>query len=110
MTQNEENPWTRVVWGTERRVWRINLVVSRDEYLRIHRNIQLVVFGDFSHENRVVCTRLPSTGLTTGKSYAAWCDQETVGKGAELIYPPGIANSGVLLHIRIMQIEILGYG
>ena len=108
-TNSEENPWLRIIWGYERSVWRIKLVSHNRDHLRRIYNIQIIVFGDSPNENRVVCTTLPSTGIAHN-NYAAWCDHKIVGKGAELIFPPGIANNGELLQISVDEIQILGYG
>jgi len=83
-------------------------MASNEESLALNHDIQLVVFGNSTTENRVVCTTLPPTGLT-GTEYSAWCDQKSVGKGAELIYPTGVANTGTWLKIRVLELQILGY-
>ena len=108
-TLQEENPWTRIVWGIERSVWRIKFVATHKPYMENLRNIQIIVFGNTPNVNRVVCTTIPSSG-NLGLEYAVWCDHEIVGKGAELIFPPGIANSGEMNQIRLLEIQILGYG
>jgi len=99
----EGNPWTRVVWGSERHVWRINIFMTKNSHFNFIESLQVITFGEYLTEGRTVCTTIPA-GII-GTEYSVWCSTEAVAHGVELIYPPDGQNR----KINVAELQVLGY-